>query len=60
MEKNVEMSQDEYALQCALEELETLTQKGGFAAQDVLALLRIMNVHEVVEYLDAKMSNRLQ
>jgi hypothetical protein len=56
----MELSQEEYVLQCALEELQVLTQKGGFAAQDVLALLRIMSVHEVVEYLDAKMSNRLQ
>ena len=51
---------DEETLQCALEELEALAQKGGFIAEDVVALLRIMSVHEVVDYLDAKMSNRLQ
>lgn len=51
---------DEETLQYALEELEALTQKGGFLTEDVVALLRIMNIHEVVEYLDAKMSNRLQ
>jgi hypothetical protein len=51
---------DEFALQCALEELEVLTEKGGFVAKDVVALLRIMSVDEVVDYLDAKMSNRLQ
>ena len=56
----MESTMDEFALQSALEELEILTQKGGFIAKDVVALLRIMNVHEVVEYLDAKMSNRLQ
>jgi hypothetical protein len=51
---------DEFALQCALEELEALTEKGGFVPEDVLALLRIMNIGEVVDYLDAKMRNRLQ
>jgi hypothetical protein len=40
--------------------LEVLTAKGGFVAKDVVALLRIMSVDEVVDYLDAKMSNRLQ
>lgn len=44
----------------ALEDLETLVQIGGFAADDVVALLKVMNVYDVLEYLDAKMSNRLQ
>jgi len=56
----MQSTMDELVLQYALGELEILTQKGGFIAKDMVALLRIMNVHEVVEYLDAKMSNRLQ
>jgi hypothetical protein len=51
---------DEYALQCALTELEVLNLKGGFIAKDVIPLLSIMNVREVVEYLDAKTSNQFQ
>jgi hypothetical protein len=51
---------DEYALQCALTELEALNLKGGFIAKDVIPLLSIMNVREVVEYLDAKTSNQFQ
>jgi hypothetical protein len=50
----------EYALQCALTELEALNLKGGFIAKDVIPLLSIMNVREVVEYLDAKTSNQFQ
>jgi phosphoribosylformylglycinamidine (FGAM) synthase-like amidotransferase family enzyme len=56
----MEMPQEDFSLRWELEDLEMLAQKGGFATGDVLALLRIMNVHEVMEYLDAKMSNRLQ
>jgi hypothetical protein len=56
----MEPSQDDFATRWALEDLELLAQKGGFSTRDVVALLRIMSVHEVIEYLDAKMSNRLQ
>ncbi len=44
----------------ALEDLESLAEKGGFATDDVVALLKVMNVYDVLDYLDAKMSNRLQ
>lgn len=52
--------QEDFAVRWALEDLETLVQIGGFAADDVVALLKVMNVYDVLEYLDAKMSNRLQ
>ncbi len=48
------------AVQWALEDLQSLAEKGGFSTQDVVALLKVMNVYDVLDYLDAKMSNRLQ
>jgi hypothetical protein len=53
-------SQDEAALQYALEELQELAQRTGLRGSDITALLEVMNIYEVLEYLDAKMSNRLQ
>lgn len=53
-------SQDEAALQYALEELQELAQRTGMTGSDITALLEVMNIYEVLEYLDAKMSNRLQ
>ena len=53
-------SQDEAALQYALEELQELAQRTGLTGSDITALLELMNIYEVLEYLDAKMSNRLQ
>ncbi len=52
--------QEEMAVQWALEDLQSLAEKGGFSTQDVVALLKVMNVYDVLDYLDAKMSNRLQ
>jgi hypothetical protein len=51
---------EESALQYALEELESLVQTNGLVRSDVLALLEVMNIYEVLDYLDAKISNRLQ
>lgn len=56
----MELPQEDFSVRWELEDLEMLAQKGGFATSDVLALLRIMSVPEVTDYLDAKMSNRLQ
>ena len=53
-------SQDEAALQYALEELQDLAQKSGLTGTEITALLELMNIYEVMDYLDAKMSNRLQ
>jgi hypothetical protein len=52
--------EEDLAVRWALEDLETLAEKGGFATDDVVALLKVMNVYDVLDYLDAKMSNRLQ
>jgi hypothetical protein len=52
--------EEDLAVRWALEELESLAEKGGFATDDVVALLKVMNVYDVLDYLDAKMSNRLQ
>lgn len=53
-------TQDEAALQYALEELQDLAQKNGLSGGEITALLELMNIYEVLDYLDAKMSNRLQ
>ena len=53
-------SQDEAAHQYALEELQDLAQKSGLSGNEVTALLELMSIYEVLDYLDAKMSNRLQ
>jgi hypothetical protein len=52
--------EEDQAVRWALEDLESLAEKGGFATDDVVALLKVMNVYDVLDYLDAKMSNRLQ
>jgi hypothetical protein len=52
--------EEDLAVRWALEDLESLAEKGGFATDDVVALLKVMNVYDVLDYLDAKMSNRLQ
>jgi hypothetical protein len=52
--------EDDLAVRWALEDLESLAEKGGFATDEVVALLKVMNVYDVLDYLDAKMSNRLQ
>lgn len=53
-------AQEDLAVRWALEDLESLAEKGGFTTDDVVALLKVMNVYDVLDYLDAKMSNRLQ
>jgi hypothetical protein len=53
-------AQEDMAVRWALEDLENLAEKGGFTTDDVVALLKVMNVYDVLDYLDAKMSNRLQ
>jgi hypothetical protein len=52
--------EEDMSVRWALEDLESLAEKGGFATDDVVALLKVMNVYDVLDYLDAKMSNRLQ
>jgi len=52
--------EEDLAVRWAFEDLESLAEKGGFATDDVVALLKVMNVYDVLDYLDAKMSNRLQ
>jgi hypothetical protein len=47
-------------LQWALEDLVELAKQGGLATSEVTALLQIMSVYEVLDYLDHKLSNRLQ
>jgi hypothetical protein len=51
---------DDSALQYALEELETLVIDNDLARSEIMALLEVMNIYEVLDYLDAKISNRLQ
>jgi hypothetical protein len=53
-------SQDEAALQYAMEELQDLAQQSGMTGSEITALLELMSIYEVLDYLDAKMSNRLQ
>jgi hypothetical protein len=50
---------DEAALQYALEELQDLAQKSGLTGTEITTLLELMNIYEVLDYLDAKMANRL-
>jgi hypothetical protein len=51
---------DDSALQYALEELENLVVDNGLARSEIMALLEVMNIYEVLDYLDAKIANRLQ
>ena len=51
---------DDSALQYALEELENMVQTNGLARSEIKALLEVMNIYEVLDYLDAKIANRLQ
>lgn len=51
---------DDSALQYALEELENMVQTNGLARNEIMALLEVMNIYEVLDYLDAKIANRLQ
>jgi hypothetical protein len=51
---------DDSALQYALEELENIVQTNGLARSEIMALLEVMNIYEVLDYLDAKIANRLQ
>ncbi|MBZ5704784.1 MAG: hypothetical protein LAN63_05480 [Acidobacteriia bacterium] len=51
---------DDSALQYALEELENMVQTNGLARSEIMALLEVMNIYEVLDYLDAKIANRLQ
>jgi len=53
-------SRDDSALQYALEELETMVVDNGLVRSEILALLEVMNIYEVLDYLDAKIANRLQ
>jgi hypothetical protein len=59
-ENGMESTQEDFATRWALEDIEVLAQKGGLSTSDVFALLRIMSIHEILDYLDAKISNRLQ
>ena len=51
---------EDSALQYALEELENLVLDNGLARSEIMALLEVMNIYEVLDYLDAKIANRLQ
>jgi hypothetical protein len=51
---------DDSALQYALEELENMVVDNGLARGEIMALLEVMNIFEVLDYLDAKIANRLQ
>jgi hypothetical protein len=53
-------AQQDEALQYALEELQDLAQKNGLTGGQISAYLAVMNIFEVLDYLDAKMANRLQ